>query len=123
LSSDDVVGSHRRFARRFAEGIGKLVGKAKGDRWKKTGGLVARLPEYAGRRLDRPYHKIRATGKSPRWRVNRPYHNLGGGQLLTAGKPPRSVGFDLHPKKIGSRCRCASRRTRKWTYAVGAEPL
>ncbi|RWW17151.1 hypothetical protein GW17_00018942 [Ensete ventricosum] len=33
-SSDDVVGSHRKFARRFAEGIGKLVGNAKRDRWK-----------------------------------------------------------------------------------------
>ncbi|RZS27436.1 hypothetical protein BHM03_00060897 [Ensete ventricosum] len=22
--------------------------------------------------------------------------------------------FDLHPKKIGSGCRCASRRARKW---------
>ncbi|RWW05444.1 hypothetical protein GW17_00031282 [Ensete ventricosum] len=31
--------------------------------------------------------------------------------------------FDLHPKKIGSGCRCASRRTRKWTLVVGAEPL
>ncbi|RWW11394.1 hypothetical protein GW17_00024994 [Ensete ventricosum] len=30
--SDDVVGSHRKFARRFAEGIGKLVGNTKGDR-------------------------------------------------------------------------------------------
>ncbi|RWV87604.1 hypothetical protein GW17_00050384 [Ensete ventricosum] len=31
-SSDDVVGSHRKFTRRFAEGIGKLAGNAKGDR-------------------------------------------------------------------------------------------
>ncbi|RRT31766.1 hypothetical protein B296_00041013 [Ensete ventricosum] len=32
--------------------------------------------------------------------------------------------FDLHPKKISSGCRCASRRrTRKWTYAISAEPL
>ncbi|RRT35471.1 hypothetical protein B296_00015781 [Ensete ventricosum] len=23
--------------------------------------------------------------------------------------------FDLHPKKIGNGCRCASRRTQKWT--------
>ncbi|RZR74206.1 hypothetical protein BHM03_00033715 [Ensete ventricosum] len=33
-SSDDAVGSRRKFARRFAEGIGKLVGNAKGDRRK-----------------------------------------------------------------------------------------
>ncbi|RZR83880.1 hypothetical protein BHM03_00010622 [Ensete ventricosum] len=32
LSSDDVVGSHRKFARRFIEGIRKLIGNAKGDR-------------------------------------------------------------------------------------------
>ncbi|RZS24575.1 hypothetical protein BHM03_00057654 [Ensete ventricosum] len=32
--------------------------------------------------------------------------------------------LDLHPKKISSGCRCASRRrTRKWTYAIGVEPL
>ncbi|RRT58458.1 hypothetical protein B296_00039588 [Ensete ventricosum] len=30
-SSDDAVGSRRKFARRFAEGIGKLVGYAKDD--------------------------------------------------------------------------------------------
>ncbi|RZS16257.1 hypothetical protein BHM03_00048226 [Ensete ventricosum] len=40
-SSDDAVGSHRKFAKRFAERIGKLTGK-------KIGGLAARLPEYAG---------------------------------------------------------------------------
>ncbi|RWV78291.1 hypothetical protein GW17_00060759, partial [Ensete ventricosum] len=32
-SSDDAVGPHRKFARRFTEGIGKLTGNAKGDRW------------------------------------------------------------------------------------------
>ncbi|RWV89284.1 hypothetical protein GW17_00048569 [Ensete ventricosum] len=30
-SSDDAVGSHRKFARRFAEGIRKLTGNAKED--------------------------------------------------------------------------------------------
>ncbi|RRT40388.1 hypothetical protein B296_00039473 [Ensete ventricosum] len=29
--SDDAVGSCRKFARRFTEGIGKLAGNAKGD--------------------------------------------------------------------------------------------
>ncbi|RZR80954.1 hypothetical protein BHM03_00007082 [Ensete ventricosum] len=33
-SSDDAVGSRRKFARRFTEGIEKLTGNAKGDRWK-----------------------------------------------------------------------------------------
>ncbi|RWV77642.1 hypothetical protein GW17_00061506, partial [Ensete ventricosum] len=40
-SSDDAVGSHRKFAKRFTKRIGKLTGK-------KIGGLAARLPEYAG---------------------------------------------------------------------------
>ncbi|RZS26663.1 hypothetical protein BHM03_00060032 [Ensete ventricosum] len=31
-SSDDAVGSRRKFTRRFAEGIGKLVGYIKDDR-------------------------------------------------------------------------------------------
>ncbi|RWV77406.1 hypothetical protein GW17_00061768 [Ensete ventricosum] len=31
LGSDDAVGSRQKFARRFVEGIGKLVGNAKGD--------------------------------------------------------------------------------------------
>ncbi|RZS15924.1 hypothetical protein BHM03_00047819 [Ensete ventricosum] len=31
-SSDDAVGSRQKFARRFAEGIGKLAGNPKGDR-------------------------------------------------------------------------------------------
>ncbi|RRT32152.1 hypothetical protein B296_00035383 [Ensete ventricosum] len=30
-SSDDVVGSHRKFTRRFTKRIGKLAGNAKGD--------------------------------------------------------------------------------------------
>ncbi|RWV78824.1 hypothetical protein GW17_00060140, partial [Ensete ventricosum] len=47
-SLDDVVGSRRKFARRFTEGAGKLVGNAKGDRRKKTGGLTARLPKVVG---------------------------------------------------------------------------
>ncbi|RWV94909.1 hypothetical protein GW17_00042517, partial [Ensete ventricosum] len=35
---------------------------------------------------------------------------------ITGGDQRLTAGFDLHPKKIGSRCRCASRRrTRKWT--------
>ncbi|RWV80856.1 hypothetical protein GW17_00057801 [Ensete ventricosum] len=31
-SSNDTVGSHWKFARRFAEGIGKLARNVKGDR-------------------------------------------------------------------------------------------
>ncbi|RWV84465.1 hypothetical protein GW17_00053821 [Ensete ventricosum] len=36
------------FARRFAEGIGKLVGNMSGDYWKKTIGLAARMSKAAG---------------------------------------------------------------------------
>ncbi|RRT32514.1 hypothetical protein B296_00023646 [Ensete ventricosum] len=36
------------FARRFAEGIGKLAGSTSGDRRKKTGGLAVRMSEVAG---------------------------------------------------------------------------
>ncbi|RWW42459.1 hypothetical protein BHE74_00051991 [Ensete ventricosum] len=43
--SDDAVGSRREFARRFAQGIGKLIGNITGDHWKKTRGLAARLPK------------------------------------------------------------------------------
>ncbi|RWW68713.1 hypothetical protein BHE74_00023752 [Ensete ventricosum] len=46
-SSDYAVGFHREFARRFAEGIGKLAGNMSGDRRKKTIGLTARMPEAA----------------------------------------------------------------------------
>ncbi|RWW05885.1 hypothetical protein GW17_00030817 [Ensete ventricosum] len=45
LGSDDAVGSHRKFATRFAEGIRMLIGNMKGDHRKKTGGLTARMPE------------------------------------------------------------------------------
>ncbi|RZS02855.1 hypothetical protein BHM03_00032965 [Ensete ventricosum] len=44
-SSDDAVGSRREFARRFAEGIGKLAGNMKGDHHEKTKGFAARMPE------------------------------------------------------------------------------
>ncbi|RWW01398.1 hypothetical protein GW17_00035560 [Ensete ventricosum] len=38
-------GISSKFARRFAEGIGKLVGNTSGDRRKKTGRLIARIPK------------------------------------------------------------------------------
>ncbi|RWW76300.1 hypothetical protein BHE74_00015620 [Ensete ventricosum] len=37
-----------KFARRFAKGIGKLVGNTPGDRRKKTRRLVVRISEAAG---------------------------------------------------------------------------
>ncbi|RRT36537.1 hypothetical protein B296_00057072 [Ensete ventricosum] len=47
-SSDDEVGSHWEFARRFYEGIGKLAGKRREIAGKKTGVLVARMIEAIG---------------------------------------------------------------------------
>ncbi|RZR78764.1 hypothetical protein BHM03_00004289, partial [Ensete ventricosum] len=68
---DDVLGSRRKFARRFTKGIGKLARNAKGDRWKEDRRTCRKITGVYGR-------------------------------------------FDLRPKKIGSGCRCASRRrTRK----------
>ncbi|RWW08770.1 hypothetical protein GW17_00027772 [Ensete ventricosum] len=46
--SDDAVGPRREFARRFAEGIGKLARNTPRDRRKKTIGLIARMSEAAG---------------------------------------------------------------------------
>ncbi|RZS23923.1 hypothetical protein BHM03_00056931 [Ensete ventricosum] len=46
--SDDVVGPRREFARRFAEGIRKLVGNTLGDRRKKTIRLVVIMSEVTG---------------------------------------------------------------------------
>ncbi|RWW83381.1 hypothetical protein BHE74_00008116 [Ensete ventricosum] len=42
-SSDDVVGSRLKFARRFAEGIGKLAGNAKGDRREEDGRICRKI--------------------------------------------------------------------------------
>ncbi|RZR73155.1 hypothetical protein BHM03_00020927, partial [Ensete ventricosum] len=42
---DDEVGPRRKFVRRFAEGIEKLVGNTSGDHRKKTTRLTARIPE------------------------------------------------------------------------------
>ncbi|RWV79457.1 hypothetical protein GW17_00059412 [Ensete ventricosum] len=46
--SDDVVGPHREFTRRFTEGIRKLTRNMSGDHWKKIGRLTARMSEVAG---------------------------------------------------------------------------
>ncbi|RWV87436.1 hypothetical protein GW17_00050567 [Ensete ventricosum] len=43
--SDDVVEPRWEFARRFAEGIGKLARNMPGGHRKKTIGLTARMPE------------------------------------------------------------------------------
>ncbi|RZS04513.1 hypothetical protein BHM03_00034857, partial [Ensete ventricosum] len=41
-------GISSKFARRFAEGIGKLTGKTLGDRRKKTRRLTAKMPKATG---------------------------------------------------------------------------
>ncbi|RWW36653.1 hypothetical protein BHE74_00058308 [Ensete ventricosum] len=52
-------GISSKFARRFAEGIGKLTGNTPGDRRKKTGKLVARMSEATG--LVRPWPRALLT--------------------------------------------------------------
>ncbi|RZR99008.1 hypothetical protein BHM03_00028475 [Ensete ventricosum] len=44
-SSDDAVGSCRKFTRRFTEGIGKLAGNAKGDRRKEDRRTCRKITE------------------------------------------------------------------------------
>ncbi|RWV87133.1 hypothetical protein GW17_00050909 [Ensete ventricosum] len=64
--SDDAVGSRRKFTRRFAEGIRKLAGNAKGDRRKED--------RRTYRKIARGYRsitEIRVADSSFR-RVNRP---------------------------------------------------
>ncbi|RWW29612.1 hypothetical protein GW17_00005851, partial [Ensete ventricosum] len=46
--SDDAVGPRCEFARKFVEGIGKLVGNTSRDHRKKTKRLVARMWEAVG---------------------------------------------------------------------------
>ncbi|RZS26424.1 hypothetical protein BHM03_00059749 [Ensete ventricosum] len=53
--SDNAIGSRRKFAKRFAEGIRKLAGNAKGDYRKEDRRTCHKIMEYAGW-LDRPYH-------------------------------------------------------------------
>ncbi|RWV92225.1 hypothetical protein GW17_00045417 [Ensete ventricosum] len=75
-SSDDAVRSRQKFARRFAEGIGKLARNAKGDRREEdmrtcrkiAGGCWSIRDE---RWWDRPYYRIRVTASRCR-QVNRP---------------------------------------------------
>ncbi|RWW52055.1 hypothetical protein BHE74_00041552 [Ensete ventricosum] len=56
LGSDDALGPHREFARRFVEEIRKLAGNMPGDRWKKTKRLAVRMPKatrLAGIRMEK----------------------------------------------------------------------
>ncbi|RRT58021.1 hypothetical protein B296_00010128 [Ensete ventricosum] len=48
LGSDNVVGLRREFAKRFAEGIGKVAGNTPRDHRKKTERLTSRMPEAVG---------------------------------------------------------------------------
>ncbi|RRT74175.1 hypothetical protein B296_00032602 [Ensete ventricosum] len=46
--SNDAMGPHWEFPKRFAEWIEKLGGNMPGDRLKKTMGLTARMSKVAG---------------------------------------------------------------------------
>ncbi|RWW82738.1 hypothetical protein BHE74_00008785 [Ensete ventricosum] len=46
--SDNAVGPHREFAKRFVEGNEKLIGNTLGDRQKNTKRLIVRMSEAIG---------------------------------------------------------------------------
>ncbi|RWW06086.1 hypothetical protein GW17_00030611 [Ensete ventricosum] len=120
------------FARRFAKGIEKLAGNTLGDQQKKTERPIARLSEAArlagtmrlGTCLECVGSSSRVsgvyqddTGEFVRRRP-RLVERLSGKPkgLSGVGKVLKWIWFGLHPKKIGSGRRYASRRrTREWT--------
>ncbi|RZR83784.1 hypothetical protein BHM03_00010488 [Ensete ventricosum] len=106
--SDNAVGSRWEFAKRFAEGVGKLVGNMKGDHQKKTGGLAARMLEATGLAKVGPKLSLcddqqLSVGKPPRWRLNRLYHIMhavaGDNQRLTTDKPLAQLGARTAPPR------------------------
>ncbi|RWV80760.1 hypothetical protein GW17_00057916 [Ensete ventricosum] len=68
------MGSRRKFARRFVEGIGKLAENAKGDRRKEDRRTCRKI--VGGCQSMRDGRQQLSMGKPPRWRVNRPYHSI-----------------------------------------------
>ncbi|RZS01287.1 hypothetical protein BHM03_00031123 [Ensete ventricosum] len=89
------MGSHWKFARRFAERIGKFARNAKGDRRKEdqrtcckiTGGCQSMRDE---RWLDCPYHRIRVAANRY-WQIN---HTNGGwtARTIDYGRRPTADG-------------------------------
>ncbi|RZS02526.1 hypothetical protein BHM03_00032606 [Ensete ventricosum] len=79
--SDNMVGSRRKFARRFVEGIEKLVGNVKGDRWKEDWRTC--------RKIAGGCHSIRETraAASSFRQVKRPYPG--------SAEPPKSADKSL----------------------------
>ncbi|RRT58420.1 hypothetical protein B296_00002160 [Ensete ventricosum] len=142
--SDDAIGSRRKFAKRFAEGIRKLAGKAKGDYRKEdrrtcrkiTGVCGSKPPVSSGwtaRTTKSGWHATAFDGSDNAIGSRRKFAkrfaegirklagNAKGDYRKEDQRTCRKITgvwgrFDLHPKKISSGCRCASRRrTRKWT--------
>ncbi|RWW85267.1 hypothetical protein BHE74_00006075 [Ensete ventricosum] len=74
LNSDDVVGSHRKFARRFVEGNRKLARNAKRDSRKEDRRTCRKI--VGGCQSIRDDSQQVSAGKPPRWRLDRPYHRL-----------------------------------------------
>ncbi|RRT54839.1 hypothetical protein B296_00013131 [Ensete ventricosum] len=115
-SSDDEVGSRREFARRFAEGIGKLTGNTKGDHWeedRRTCHKNARgyrimwdslgdSPKGSGSLLGtrREIDENKTRGLATRMPEAAELCGSSG-QRLTVGKPPRSTGEPPIPKFSG----------------------
>ncbi|RWW19514.1 hypothetical protein GW17_00016427 [Ensete ventricosum] len=118
LSSDDVVGSHRKFAKRFIEGIRKLTGNAKGDRreedqrtYHKIVGGCRSMRDSGQRKSQAGIRKVEgttfvkiSTGKPPvsgGWATVP--QNPGDGQQVSAGKSPVSDGWTVRTIDYGRR--------------------
>ncbi|RRT60273.1 hypothetical protein B296_00012877 [Ensete ventricosum] len=75
--SCDISGISSKFARRFAEGIRKLVGNTAGDCRKKTERLTARMSEAAVRLAGRELVRLEAASG---WRATRVATDAAGGE-------------------------------------------
>ncbi|RWW55666.1 hypothetical protein BHE74_00037679 [Ensete ventricosum] len=80
------MGSRRKFARRFVEGIGKLTGNAKGDCREEDQRTCHKITAGC-----RNMQETRVAANSFRW-VNHPYVGI------RAAEPPRLVGKPPVPR-------------------------
>ncbi|RWV89285.1 hypothetical protein GW17_00048568 [Ensete ventricosum] len=92
LSSDDAVGSRRKFARRFVEGIRKLAGNTKGDHWKenrrtcrKIAGGYRSMREAGQRKSQAGIRRVEVTTFAD----------------ISVGKPPVSDGWTARTTESG----------------------
>ncbi|RWW36902.1 hypothetical protein BHE74_00058039, partial [Ensete ventricosum] len=94
-------GSRREFARRFAEGIGKLAGNMKGDHWEKTRGLTTRMLEATGL-----MEAARRRGSQPPCRAGHSRPPARGRSTTARASPQgRSASLAGPTSRKGGRCR------------------